>query len=70
MLAFTVAEFEQYFRVGHTKAAEIIKTGELPSYKLGRRRYISKHAAEEWQRNLEAATAQDHPSAAKTTEAA
>jgi len=56
--ALTVSEFEQLFKVGHTKACEEIKSGRLASYKLGRRRYISDRAAEEWQRRLEAETSE------------
>ena len=52
--AFTVKGFEQAHKVGHTKACEEIKSGRLVSYKLGRRRYISAHAAADWQRRLEA----------------
>ena len=55
--AFTVKEFEQTHKIGHTKACEEIKSGRLASYKVGRRRYISDRAAEEWQRNLEAENA-------------
>ena len=54
--ALTVKEFEHGYRVGHTKTAEEIRSGRLASYKLGRRRYISDHAAAEWQRRLEAET--------------
>lgn len=53
--ALSVDEFEKAYHVGHTKACEEIKSGRLQSYKLGRRRYISRRAAEEWQRTLEAA---------------
>lgn len=54
--AFSVKEFEQAYDVGHTVACEEIKSERLVSYKLGRRRYISVHAAEDWQRRLEAET--------------
>ena len=54
--AFTLGEFERSYRVSHTKTAELIKTGQLPTYKLGRRRYINRLAAEQWQRNLEIQT--------------
>ncbi len=54
--AYTVAEFETAYLVGHTKACEEIGNGNLVSYKLGRRRYISVRSAELWQANLEAKT--------------
>jgi len=54
--ALTVNEFLNTFKVGRTKAYEEIKTGRLTTYKLGRKRLISSHAAEAWQRRLEAET--------------
>lgn len=51
--ALSMRDFENAYDIGHTKACEEIKSGRLQSYKLGRRRYISRRAAEEWQRNLE-----------------
>lgn len=51
---YTVNQFIDSFKVGRTTLYEEIASGRLPTYKLGRRRYISSHAATEWQRNLEA----------------
>lgn len=56
--AFSVKEFEQRHRLGHTKAAEEIKSGRLVTYKVGRRRFISVRAAEEWQQRLESENTQ------------
>lgn len=53
---FTVNEFLTTFKVGRTLAYEEIKRGRLQTYKLGRKRLISAHAAEAWQRRLEAET--------------
>ena len=55
-LAYTIPEFIGHFKVGRTTAYEEISTGRLATYKVGRRRYISAHAAAEWQRKLEAET--------------
>lgn len=52
--AFTIPEFIGHFKVGRTTAYEEIASGRLATYKVGRRRYISAHAAAEWQRKLEA----------------
>ena len=52
--AFTIPEFIGVFKVGRTMTYEEIGSGRLPTYKVGRRRYISAHAAAEWQRKLEA----------------
>lgn len=54
--AFTIPEFLGHFKVGRTTAYQEIGSGRLPTYKLGRRRYISAHAAAEWQKRLEAET--------------
>lgn len=56
--AFTIPEFISHFKVGRTSTYEEIGTGRLSTYKVGRRRYISAHAAAEWQRKLEAETNQ------------
>ena len=55
-LAYTVEQFIGATKVGRTKAYEEIASGRLATYKVGRRRYISAHAAAEWQRKLEAET--------------
>lgn len=52
--AFTIEQFILAYKIGRTKAFEEISSGRLATYKVGRRRYISARAAEEWQRRLEA----------------
>ena len=59
--AFTIEQFLSVFKVGRTTAYEEIGSGRLNTYKLGRRRYVSAHAAAEWQRKLEAETNQPTP---------
>ena len=54
--AFTIDEFIDAYKVGRTITYEELASGRLKSYKLGRRRYISAEAAEDWQRRLEAET--------------
>ena len=54
--AFTVEQFISVFKIGRTICYEEIASGRLATYKVGRRRYISAHAAAEWQRKLESAT--------------
>lgn len=56
--AFTIPEFIGTFKVGRTTTYEEIGNGRLATYKVGRRRYISAHAASEWQRKLESETSQ------------
>ena len=50
---YTIDEFKKTFKIGHTKTFEEIKTGRLQTYNVGRRRFISGHAADDWQRRLE-----------------
>lgn len=57
--AFTIPQFIEAFKVGRTSVYEEISTGRLPTYKVGRRRYISANAARQWQQNLEAVAAQE-----------
>ena len=54
--AYSVEQFAAAYQVGRTKAFAEIAEGRLKTYRVGRRRYISAHAAAEWQRNLEATT--------------
>lgn len=51
--ALTVPEFIFRFKVGRTTVYEEIGSGRLSTYKVGRRRYISLKAAEEWQSRAE-----------------
>jgi excisionase family DNA binding protein len=51
--AYTVNEFISTHKVSRTKVYEEIKAGHLATYNVGRRRFISAHAADQWQRNLE-----------------
>ena len=55
-LAFSIPEFLANFKMGRTTVYEEIGSGRLQTYKVGRRRYISAHAAADWQRKLEAET--------------
>lgn len=53
---FTVNQFISTFKLGRTRTYEEIDSGRLVTYKVGRNRYISGSAAEQWQRRLEAET--------------
>lgn len=53
---FTINQFSITYKLGRTKTYEEIENGRLVTYKVGRNRYISVHAAEDWQRRLEAET--------------
>jgi hypothetical protein len=52
--AYSVPQFLDIFQLGRTKAYEEISSGRLVTYRVGRRRFISHRAADEWQRELEA----------------
>ncbi len=51
--AFSIPEFAEAFKIGRSTVYELIDSGALRSFHVGRRRLISYQAAEEWQRNLE-----------------
>lgn len=59
--AFTIEEFARTYRIGRSTVYELLDSGALRSFHVGRRRLISFRAAEEWQLNLES---NQHPSAA------
>ena len=50
---YTVKQFITTFKLGRTRTYEEIRSGRLATYKVGRNRYISARAAEDWQRHLE-----------------
>ena len=51
--AYTINQFIGTHNLGRTKTYEEIVSGRLVTYKVGRRRYISDRAADEWQRRHE-----------------
>ena len=44
----TVDETIRVLRLGRTRVNEILRSGDLPSYKLGRRRLVRRQDIEEW----------------------
>ena len=52
--AMTVREFCERYRLGHTKAYELIKRGELRAVKCGSRTLILARDARAWERSLPA----------------
>lgn len=52
--ALSIEQFASLYGIGRTRVFEEIKAGRLLTYTVGRRRYISIGAAEQWQRRLEA----------------
>jgi hypothetical protein len=61
--ALTVEEFIDLYKTGRTSFYNEIASGRLPTYRVGRRRFISSAAAAEWQRRLEAETTPTKPAA-------
>ena len=55
--AFSIPEFAQTYRLGRSTVYELIDSGELKSFHVGRRRLVSFAAAQEWQQKLEAISA-------------
>jgi len=44
----TVDETIRLLRLGRTRVNEILRSGDLPSYKLGRRRLVRRRDIEDW----------------------
>ena len=44
----TVDETIRTLRLGRTRVNEVLHSGDLPSYKLGRRRLVRRQDIEEW----------------------
>ena len=44
----TVDELIDWIRLGRTRTHELLRSGEIPSYKLGRRRVIRRQEVEAW----------------------
>ncbi len=44
----TVDETIRTLRLGRTRVNEVLRSGDLPSYKLGRRRLVRRQDIEEW----------------------
>jgi len=44
----TVDELLRFLRLGRTRTHELLRSGELPSYKVGRRRLIRREDVEIW----------------------
>ena len=45
---FTTDELVRWLGLGRTKAYEMLRTGEIPSYKIGRIRRIRRRDVEGW----------------------
>lgn len=45
---FTVNELREWLGLGRTKAHELVASGEIPSYKIGKLRRIRKVDVEQW----------------------
>ena len=51
--AFDIPGFTAAFHISRARVFTEIKANRLETFKVGRRRLISKQAAEEWMRTLE-----------------
>lgn len=50
--AMTVAETASYLRISRAKLAELIARGDVPSYRLGRRRFFLRSVLDDWLHGL------------------
>ena len=67
--AFRVEEFCALFRIGKTKFYEEVASGRLKTFPIGRRRRVSRAAAEAWVRGLEGLANDSHLSRFNTKKA-
>ena len=44
----TVDEVLRWLRLGRTRTNELLRSGEIPSYKVGRRRLVRRGDVEAW----------------------
>jgi excisionase family DNA binding protein len=44
----TVDDLVRYLRLGRTRTNELLRSGEISSYKIGRRRLIHRRDVEAW----------------------
>lgn len=51
--ALSIEQFAKLYGVGRTRVFEEIAAGRLTTYTVGRRRYVSLAAADQWQRDRE-----------------
>ena len=65
--ALTVPQFIAAYKLGRTSTYSEISSGRLSTYMVGRRRFISRRAADEWQQRLEAERAKHHAAMAGVT---
>ena len=45
---FTVKQVQQQLELGHTKVHELLRTGEIPSIKIGRSRRVTSEGLKEF----------------------
>lgn len=57
--AYSIPQFCDVFGIGRTQVYAELKAGRLRGYMVGRRRFISAAAANEWQRDREAEASQE-----------
>lgn len=44
----SVADLHEWLEIGRNKAYELVQSGELPSYRIGRQIRVRKQHVEEW----------------------
>ncbi|MEA3276001.1 MAG: helix-turn-helix domain-containing protein [Pseudomonadota bacterium] len=55
-LTYSIAELEGVLKLSHRKLYDLLTSGELPSYKIGKRRFVRAESLEEFLRNREKET--------------
>ncbi len=68
-LVFSVEEAAAALGIGRSLAFELVRRGELPTVRLGRRRVIPRHLLVNWLDSRVGASMDDHPTSTEARHA-
>lgn len=56
IVLYTVKEIQEIFKIGRTKAYELMSSNGFPSFKINNRAYVEEQSLENWLRKREGKT--------------
>ena len=56
IVLYTVKEIQEIFKIGRTKAYELMSSNGFPSFKINNRVYVEEQSLENWLRKREGKT--------------
>lgn len=56
IVLYTVREIQEIFKIGRTKAYELMSSNGFPSFKINNRVYVEEQSLENWLRKREGKT--------------